>query len=236
MYELFYDLHIHSCLSPCGDDSATPASIAGFAKLNGLDVIALTDHNTCRNCKAFIKACEFYDIIGICGMELTVEEDFHIICLFYDLNSALSFDSYVYEHLIKVKNIEKYYGNQLIVDCDDNIISKEENLLILSTNISYEEVYDLVKNYNGICFPAHIEKESTSLLSVLGLIPLNSKFNTYEIMSMNNLHKIKEKNKILNGKIILQNSDAHNLENIHKKEFSLISKEKNVKSILDYLK
>ena len=30
---LTYDLHLHSCLSPCGDNAMTPANIAGFAKV-----------------------------------------------------------------------------------------------------------------------------------------------------------------------------------------------------------
>ena len=52
MIPLFYDLHIHSCLSPCGDDDMTPANLVGMAAVKGLDVIALTDHNSCRNCPA----------------------------------------------------------------------------------------------------------------------------------------------------------------------------------------
>ena len=53
---LTYDLHVHSCLSPCGDDDMTPANIAGMAALKGLDAVALTDHNPCRNCPAFLAA------------------------------------------------------------------------------------------------------------------------------------------------------------------------------------
>ena len=52
------DLHIHSCLSPCGDEDMTPGSIAGIAKLNGLNIAALTDHNACDNCPAFFAVCD----------------------------------------------------------------------------------------------------------------------------------------------------------------------------------
>ena len=41
MPELNYDLHIHSCLSPCGDDDMTPANIVGMAVIKGLDLIAV---------------------------------------------------------------------------------------------------------------------------------------------------------------------------------------------------
>ena len=49
MTGLYYDLHIHSCLSPCGDNNMTPANIVGMAAVKKLDVIALTDHNSCKN-------------------------------------------------------------------------------------------------------------------------------------------------------------------------------------------
>ena len=88
----YYDLHIHSCLSPCGGDDSTPDSIAGMGELNGLDVMALTDHNTAKNCPAFFKAAERHGIIPVAGMELTTAEDIHAVCLFGSLEGAMEFD------------------------------------------------------------------------------------------------------------------------------------------------
>lgn len=73
--ELSYDLHIHSCLSPCGDDDMTPGNIVGMAGIKGLDVIAVTDHNSCRNCPAVLKLAEQYGVLAIPGMELTTSEE-----------------------------------------------------------------------------------------------------------------------------------------------------------------
>ena len=70
MLKLSYDLHIHSCLSPCGDDDMTPANIVGMAALKNLDVIAVTDHNACRNCPAVLTLAGRQNIIAIAGMEL----------------------------------------------------------------------------------------------------------------------------------------------------------------------
>ena len=50
-------------LSPCGDNEMTPATIAGMAKIIGLDLIALTDHNSCKNCPAIQKAANAYGIL-----------------------------------------------------------------------------------------------------------------------------------------------------------------------------
>lgn len=96
MNGLYYDLHLHSCLSPCGDDDMTPANIVGMAAVKGLDVIALTDHNSCKNCPAAIHHGQQYGVIVIPGMELCTIEEVHIICLFPELDAALAFDQYVY--------------------------------------------------------------------------------------------------------------------------------------------
>ena len=82
MSKYYYDFHIHSCLSPCGDDDMTPANIAGASTLAGLNIVALTDHNTTKNCKAFLESAKQYGIIGVAGMELTTAEDIHMVCLF----------------------------------------------------------------------------------------------------------------------------------------------------------
>ena len=77
MNRYYYDLHMHSCLSPCADDDMTPANIAGMASLCGLQLVALTDHNTCGSCRAFVTACRQYGIVGVPGMELTTAEEIH---------------------------------------------------------------------------------------------------------------------------------------------------------------
>ena len=88
----YYDLHIHSCLSPCGDNDMTPDSIAGMGELNGLDIMALTDHNTLKNCPAFFKAAYRHGIIPVAGTELTTAEDIHAVCLFATLSGAMEFE------------------------------------------------------------------------------------------------------------------------------------------------
>lgn len=126
--KFYYDLHIHSCLSPCADDSMTPASIAGTAKLGGLDICALTDHNSVKNCPAFSCACDFYGVIPLFGMELTTSEDVHMICLFSSLDTASEFGSFVDDVRIGYRNKPDIFGRQLIMDEDDNVIGEEENL------------------------------------------------------------------------------------------------------------
>ncbi len=100
----YYDLHLHSCLSPCGDMDMTPNNLVNMAKLLGLDVIALTDHNTSLNCEAAIKVGEEVGVLVIPGMELTTSEDIHAVCLFPTLEKALAFSQYVDENRIHIRN------------------------------------------------------------------------------------------------------------------------------------
>ena len=118
---LYYDLHINSSLSPCGDNDMTPNNIVNMAKLNELDIIAVTDHNTCRNCSAAIKVGEEVGLTVVPGMELTTSEDIHVVCLFPDLESAEKFDKYVYERLMKIPNEADIFGHQYVMNENDEI-------------------------------------------------------------------------------------------------------------------
>ena len=155
MPEFAYDLHIHSCLSPCGDEDMTPANIVGMAALKGLDVIALTDHNSCKNCPAIKKAAQEYGISVIPGMELTTMEEVHVLCLFPELSRAMDFDAYVYERLLPFPNREDLFGRQIIYNENDEPAGKVEYLLISSTQITFSAAQDIVEQFGGVMIPAH---------------------------------------------------------------------------------
>lgn len=209
--ELTYDFHIHSCLSPCADDDMTPENIAGMAYLNHLDVAALTDHNSCKNCEAFLSALQQYDILGLCGMELTTSEDVHIICLFPTLEQAMDFDNYVSHHLLTVPNRSSYFGRQLLYAPGDQPDGEYEPLLLCSTDISFSKLDKLMKTFGGIHFPAHIDKSSNSLLSNLGFIPYDSEINYYEMADPKKQEEILSANPRLVKAQMFVDSDAHHL-------------------------
>lgn len=232
MISLSYDLHLHSCLSPCGDDDMTPGNIVGMATLKELDVIALTDHNSCKNCPAFMKSAESYGIIAIPGMELCTMEEVHVVCLFPTLEAAMNFDQVVSERLVPFPNNEKVFGKQEIYNEVDEIIGFEPYLLINASNISFDQVYDLVTEYNGIMIPAHIDKKANSILSNLGFIPPDSKFNCVELKDMSKLHTLRKSNPYLENCNIITNSDAHYLEHINEPINYLYSESRQVEDIL----
>ncbi len=217
MKRYYYDFHIHSCLSPCADDDSTPNNIAGMAKLCSLDIIALTDHNSAKNCPAFFSACERYGIVPIAGTELTTSEDIHVVCLFEKLSDAMSFDTELQKHRIFIKNRKEIFGNQLILDENDEVIGEEENLLSNATDISLEDVIEFAERFNGICYPAHIDRPSNGVIEILGTFPSTPHFSIVEI---NNKDKVKELTEkyALEDKTVIISSDAHYLTDIRDKE------------------
>ena len=236
MIHLSYDLHIHSCLSPCGDNEMTPANIAGMAAVLGLDVVALTDHNSCRNCSPFLKMADTYGLLALPGMELTTAEDVHVLCLFPDLYAAMDFDAYVYARMFKIANKEHVFGAQLLYDENDQIIGHEPNLLISNASIHFEDVFDLTEERGGIMIPAHIEKTSNSLISNLGFVPPDSRFLCAELKDLNKLQDLKTLNPYLDQCKIITNSDAHYLEHINEPTNFLEVHSRKISDILRALK
>ena len=210
----YYDLHIHTALSPCGDDDMTPNNIAGMAAIKGLDVIAVTDHNSCGNVRAVIEAAKNYNIIVIPAMEVETQEEVHVACYFPDVEAAEKMHEIVKNSMLGIKNNKQTFGNQLYMDADDEITGEEEVLLVSATMLSFQEVFEKVEGFGGIAVPAHIDRQSYSVLSNLGFMPPDVNISTVEITS-SGLEKFKDEY----GKYgILTNSDAHTLGDISEKE------------------
>ena len=215
MNRYFYDLHIHSCLSPCADDDNTPNNLAGMGMLAGLGLMALTDHNSSKNCPAFFKAAEKVGIIPVAGMELETSEDVHVVCLFPTLEDALNFDEVVASRRLPIKNKPEVYGEQTIMDEDDNVIGSEELLLVVATTIPLDEVCGLCDSHNGVCYPAHVDRQSNGIISILGDIPPDLPFSCAELHDLSLADELSAKYPTLSRLMLLSSSDAHRLEDIN---------------------
>ncbi len=213
-----YDLHIHSCLSPCGDADMTVNNIVNMALIKQLQLIALTDHNSCKNCPAFLKVAQQAGIAALPGMELTTEEEIHLVCLFPALENAMEFDRMVHARLMDIKNRPEIFGEQLILDEMDEVTGREETLLVGASSIGISEAPGLVRAYGGLCFPAHIDRQSYSVLSNLGQIPPECGFCTVEVHDPLTFFADGANAQIRAGYHILTNSDAHYLQDIAEPE------------------
>ena len=199
----------------------TPANIAGAATLAGLNIVALTDHNTSKNCPAFLKAAKKYGVIGIAGMELTTAEDIHFVCLFERLEEALAFSDEVEKHIVKIKNRPEIFGLQQIMDEEDNIIGEIDYLLSNATDISADRVYDLVTSFNGVCWPAHIDRTANGIVSILGVFPKDTNFSSYELHDGAKAEEYENRFEHLKALKRLVGSDAHYIWDMRDAEYSI---------------
>ena len=221
MTRYFCDLHVHSCLSPCGDDDNTPANIAGMASLNGLGIVALTDHNSSKNCPAFFEQAKRVGIVPVAGMELTTAEDIHMICLFRTLEDAMAFDAYVSARRPAIPNRPDIFGHQYILDAKDEIVGEEENLLLNAADLAIEDAFREVLRRGGVAYPAHIDRPANGIVSTLGVFPEDPPFTAYELNDAASEEEYRRRFPILEGLRRVVSSDAHVLWNIAEASFSI---------------
>lgn len=212
----YCDLHIHSCLSPCADDDMTPWNLVGMARVKGLDVIALTDHNTALNTPEAVAAGEAYGVQVIPGMEITSREEVHILGYFSSVQDALAAGDTVYAHLPQVENQPALFGNQIIIGPDDAPSGTLGKLLINATDLSVAEVCALVRSFGGIPVPAHINRGANGMIGALGLMPFLPEYPVVEVYPGVACPAYATK-----GRFVLHSSDAHRLEDLQERTFSL---------------
>ena len=209
------DLHIHTCLSPCGDLKMSPKKIVESVLKNKIDVIAICDHNTAENVSAVVKAAVDKDILVIPGMEICSIEEIHVLALFEKLESAFEMQSLVYSNL-HGENKPDVFGMQVIGNEEDEVVGFSDKLLIGATELSIDDVVNNIHQLNGLAIASHIDRESYSVIGQLGFIPETLVFDALEISANINLDKAREMFTKYVRIPFIQNSDAHFIEDIGK--------------------
>ena len=233
--KIYYDFHIHSCLSPCADMEMTPNNIVNMSLLNGLNMIAITDHNSCKNCRAVVEAGKRAGLLVVPGMEICTNEEVHVVCLFENIECAEEFSKYVYSNMMLIEHRPDIFGEQVVLDLYDNEINKEPYYLLGATNISVNEILNITNEYNGTSFPAHIDRDSYSVISSLGDIPCESGFRTVEIADARKKDKLKSLYSSLKDMNVLMNSDSHYLESLVSTKQFIELDSLNIKSVIDFI-
>lgn len=209
----------------------TPANLCGMAMLKGLQMIALTDHNTARNLPAAEKCCEAYGLLLIPGMEITTKEEVHCLGYFPTVGRALDFGEFLRPHMPKPKNKPKLFGNQLVMDEDDSVVAEEDLLLIGASDLSLSQVCAQVRAFGGVPVPAHINRGSNGLLVNLGFVPEDLNLSAVEVWrGLPCPHTPQQ------GRAILHSSDAHYLGDILEAEVQTALSEPSVPAFLDMLR
>lgn len=200
------DLHLHSCLSPCGSDFMDPYDLVGMARVCGLELIALTDHNSAKNCPAAAEAARRYGVGFIPGIEVNTSEDIHCVCYFPTLEAAMAFDAMLEEHLPFIPNRADVFGEQKIIHTDGRP-EIERNLLLTGCDISIMDLPQIAAEYGGLCWPAHVDRDANGLFAVLGAWPEDLCVPAAEIREY-------RPDGLPEGLKIIQASDSHDLESL----------------------
>ena len=210
---IFTDLHLHSCLSPCADDEMDPFDVMRMAKLIGIELVALTDHNSPKNCRAAEIAAKECGIGFIPGLEITTAEEIHCICVFPSVAQAFLFHEFLERLRPRVKNRPDIFGNQVIVHPDGST-AEEPYLLYTAANLSIMELPGVMKVYGGLFWPAHVDRGANSLLDILGRWPKELQADAVEI-------KFQDKGLVPASVKRINGSDAHRFRDMRENGFPL---------------
>ncbi len=234
MLKLFKaDLHIHTCLSPCTELNMSPKGILTAAKKKGIDILGICDHNSSENSLAIMKAAKKMHVHILPGMEVTSEEEVHVLALFDDIGNALKLQEQVYKNL-PGKNDEEAFGMQVIVNEKEEVLGFSDKLLIGATTIPIDEVLRLIHAFEGLAIASHINRETYSILGQLGFIPDNLGLDAIEISPSIPIEEAKQK--FPYNYPITYSSDAHYPGDIGKSYTSFLLQDCTVTEIKKALK
>ena len=208
------DLHIHTCLSPCAELEMSPLSIVKTASNKKIDIIAVTDHNSAENIIAVINAAKGSDVTVLAGMEITSSEEAHILALFDDINSILSLQEIIYKNLLPGENDEKRFGEQIVVNADDEVEYFNKRLLIAATALEASSIVKTIHSLGGIALASHVDKTTFSIISQLGFIPEDLLFDALEMSPNISRGNAEQSFKKYASAAWVSSSDAHRISEI----------------------
>ena len=217
-----FDLHIHSCLSPCANLEMSPGEIVARAKAAGMDGIALTDHQSARNCPAIAECAKRAGLKCLYGLEVQTAEEVHTVALFDTVEQALAMTDFVYAAMPKRVNDPETFGDQPVVTWDDDIVEMEWRILAMGCRRTIPETAAKVHELDGLYIAAHIDRPNFSVISALGAIPeppptTNCQQPTAKYFDAVELSRTADESLWLPkaaGYAVIRSSDAHNLDDV----------------------
>jgi len=230
------DLHIHTCLSPCAELEMTPSRIVKNASEKGIDIIAVTDHNSAENVIAAKKAAQRTELTVLAGMEVTSSEEVHIVALFDDIESVLKLQEIVYKNLQAGKNDEIRFGEQIVVNEKDEVLSFNKRLLIGATSLTAHYIVNTIHSLGGLSIASHVDREAFGVISQLGFVPPDLNLDALEFSPNITIEQAKKRFTEYSHFPWVTSSDAHYLKDLGKRTTSFFLKEPSLSEITSALK
>ena len=207
------DLHVHTCLSPCGDLQMSPQKIVAQARKQGVAVIAICDHNSAENVPAVIKSAEGVGVTVLPGMEICTSEEIHLLAIFDNLEAVEQMQAQVYRHL-DGRNDPDVFGMQVIANELDEVMGFEDKLLIGAADLTVDQVVGEIHRLGGVAIASHVDRESYSVVSQLGFIPETLPFDALELTRHVSTEDARKRFAGSRRWTFIRNSDAHFLDDV----------------------
>lgn len=207
------DLHIHSCLSPCANDSMTPVQIVTRAMEAGIDWIGIADHNATDNLGPVAEVAAAAGLPMCAGMEVTTAEEIHLLAFFDEVDAAAELGRIVDAHL-EGDNDERAFGRQLVVNAEGTVLGVHPKLLIGATNLSARQLVAHIHRLGGLAVASHVDRPSFSVVSQLGFIPPDLALDAVELSPRGGGKEAELAWSRRLGRTVLRFSDAHAPEDV----------------------
>ena len=231
MKEFKADLHIHTCLSPCAELDMSPLAVVNKAAEKGIDIIAVTDHNSAENVLAAQRAALDKDLTVLAGMEIASSEEAHIIALFNKVETVIALQDIVYANMLPEENDERMYGEQIIANEHDEVLGFNKRLLIGGTLLPAQDIVNTIHSLGGLVVASHIDKEAFSIISQLGFITEDMGFDALEMSPNMDRNTAEITFQMYNSYTWISSSDAHFPEDIGKRTVSFFMQEPTIEEM-----
>jgi len=225
------DFHIHTCLSPCADIDMSPRAIVEQAVAQRLDCICICDHNSAENVAATVRAAADTPLTVLSGMEVTSQEEAHLMALFDTPDQALELQQIVYDHLPKDTHVEIGIEDQIVANEFDEVESFNTKLLFGATSLSLQDIVETIHRIGGLVIASHIDREGFSITGQLGFIPPDLPLDAVEISAATPLEEAKATFSHFGNFPMITNSDAHYIHDIGKVHTTFLLSEPTIEEL-----
>ncbi|MBI4691397.1 MAG: hypothetical protein HY754_14195 [Nitrospirae bacterium] len=147
------------------------------------------------------------------------------MALFDDIEDALKLQDIVYKNLASDRDYDGKSDEQVVVNEKDEVMGFNERLLIGATSLTTQSIVDIIYSLGGLSIASHIDREGFGIISKLGFIPEDLKFDALEISPNTDKEKAEDLFRGYKSFQWISSSDAHYIEDIGRRATSFFIKE-----------
>jgi PHP family Zn ribbon phosphoesterase len=193
-----------------------PVSIVDRAVTLGIDIIAVSDHNTAENVDNVFSEGQKAGITVLPSIEVTTTEGAHVLALFETPQKARALESIIHMRHKQRESARMGSGNFLSLIDQDSIFGaiKNNSYDYMWSGLTLNEVVEKTHQIGGIVIASHIDRSFMSVISELGEVPSALFFEALEISAATPQTAALRKFSAYRSIPWVRSSDAHELNDI----------------------